>query len=334
LSSILDNPPTGGQGDNMEKIGLPKISEEKIDKDHSRFIIEPLYPGYGPTLGNSIRRVLLSSITGAAATSFKVDGVSHEFSSIEHVKEDMVELMMNLKSINFKSFSEEPVVIELTKRGPGAVLASDFKPNSNIEITNPEQHLLSLDNKADFRMEVVVEKDRGFRAANVATGEKKEIGHIAVDASFSPIERVSFAVEDTRVGQMTNFDRLILDVITNGTVTPEYTLKEAAKVLVDHYQAIVNDESFDLEVTQPFAKEVEPVEEELAEDGEGETEIANMDGKMKIEEANFSSRTTNALINSGIKTIAGLKRLSPLKIEEIKGLGKKGIDEIKEKIKE
>lgn len=316
----------------MEKIGLPRISEEKIDKNHSRFTIEPLYPGYGPTMGNSLRRVLLSSITGAAATSFKVDGVNHEFSSIDHVKEDVVELMMNLKSINFKSFSEEPVVIELSKKGPGEVKASDFKPNSNIEITNPEQHLLSLDNRADFRMEVVVEKDRGFRAASVATGEKKEIGHIAVDAAFSPIDRVSFAIEDTRVGQMTNFDRLILDIITNGTVTPEDSLKEAAKVLVDHFSAIMNDENFNIELTEPFRREVAPVEEEMLEDGEEVAELS-IEGKMKIEEAGFSPRTANALVNAGIKTIAGLKRLSPLKIEEIKGLGKKGIDEIKDKIK-
>lgn len=315
----------------MEKIGLPKIAEEKIDKDHSRFTIEPLYPGYGPTIGNSLRRVLLSSIMGAAATSFKVDGVNHEFSSIEHVKEDMVELMMNIKSVNFKSFSEEPVILELSKKGPGEVKASDFKPNSNVEISNPDQHIVSLDNKANFRLEVVVEQDRGFRPASVATGEKKEIGQISIDASFSPVERVSFLVEDTRVGQMTNFDKLILDVVTDGTVAPDYTIKEASKVLVDHFQSIMNDEGFQLEVTEPYNKEPENVEEELQELGE-EERITSFEGKMKIEEADFSPRTTNALINAGIKTIAGLKRLSPLKIEEIKGLGKKGIDEIKDKL--
>lgn len=333
MSSILNNPPVGGQGDKMEKIGLPIISEEKIDKNHSRFTIEPLFPGYGPTLGNSLRRVLLSSITGSAATSFKVDGVNHEFSSILHVKEDMVQLMMNLKSVNFKSFSDEPVTISLTKKGPGQVTAKDFKPNSNIEIENPDQHLLSLDNKADFNMEIVVEKGRGFRPANVATGEKKEIGHIAVDASFSPIERISFSVEDTRVGQMTNFDKLTLDVITNGTVTPEYSIKEASRILVDHYQSIMNDQDFNLEVTTPFGKVEESEDEILSEDGDGEIEPLNIEGKMKVEEAGFSPRTTNALVNGGIKTIAGLKRLSDLKIEEIKGLGKKGIDEIKDKIR-
>lgn len=314
----------------MEKIGLPKIVEEKIGDNHSKFVIEPLYPGYGPTIGNALRRVLLSSITGAAATSFKVDGITHEFTSIPHVKEDMIELMMNLKNVRFKSFSDEPVIIELTKKGPGEVTARDFKPNSNIEISNPEQHLLFLDNKADLRMEVVIEKDRGFRSATAATSEKREIGQITVDASFSPVERVSMEISDTRVGMMTNFDKLTLEVLTNGALTPTDALKEASKVLVDHFNAIISDESFDMDLTEKFSKEPEILE--IDEMEEEEIEGEELDGKTKIEEANFSQRTTNALLNSGIKTVAGLKRLSPLKLEEIKGLGKKGIEEIKERI--
>lgn len=317
----------------MEKIGLPKISEEKIDQNKSLFVIEPLYPGYGPTVGNSLRRVLLSSVTGAAATSFKIDGINHEFSSIPHVKEDMIELMMNLKRVNFKSHSEEPVVIELTKKGPGEVKASDFKPNSNVEIANPDQHIVSLDTKADFRMEVVIEKDRGFRASTVAGEEKREIGHISIDASFSPVERVKIDVVDTRVGQMTNFDKLLLEVSTNGTIDPLYALKEAAKVLVDHFNAIISDENFNIELTENYSKEpeIEPSFEE-AEIEKSDEELGAFENKTKIEEANFSPRTTNALVNAGIKTVAGLRRLSPLKLEEIKGLGKKGIDEIKDKL--
>lgn len=317
----------------MEKIGLPKISEAKISSNESKFVIEPLYPGYGPTIGNALRRALLSSITGAAATSFKVDGVSHEFSSIPHVKEDMIQLLMNLKNVNFKSFSDDPVTIELIKRGPGVATAADFKANSNIEISNPELHLLSLDNKADIRIEVVVEKDRGFRPASVSLGEKKEIGQISLDASFSPVERVSMEVTDTRVGQMTNYDKLTLDVITDGTVLPSFAIKEAAKVLVDHYNAIISDESFDLEVTEKFTEEIPVVPQIDEEYSEEESESVVFDSKTKIEEANFSQRTSNALLNAGIKSIAGLKRLSPLKLEEIKGLGKKGIDEIAEKLK-
>jgi len=314
----------------MEKIGLPKITEEKIDGNHSRFVVEPLYPGYGPTLGNSLRRVLLSSITGSAATSFKIDGVNHEFTSIAHVKEDVIEIMMNIKSLCLKSFSDEPITLELSKKGPGEVKASDFKPNSNVEICNPDHHIASLDAKADFHLEIIVEKDRGFRPVNVATGERKEIGRINIDASFSPVERVSITTEDTRVGQMTNFDKLTLDVMTNGTVDPQYALKEASKVLVDHYQSIISDETFQVELTEKFSKP--EYEEEYVSENEEIDESEGIDAKTKIEDADFSQRTTNALLNAGIKTIAGLKRLSPLKLEEIKGLGKKGIEEIKEKL--
>lgn len=316
----------------MEKIGLPKITEEEVGVNHSRFTIEPLFPGYGPTLGNSLRRVLLSSLIGSAATSFKIDGVNHEFSSIEHVKEDVIELLMNLKGVHFKSHTEEPVIIELTKKGPGIATAKDFKPNSNVEILNPDQKLLTLDNKANIRMEVVIEKDRGFRTASLTSGQKREIGQIQIDAAFSPIERVSITVEDTRVGQMTNFDKLKLDIITNGAISPRDAIKEASKVLVDHYNAVIADENFEVELTEPFKKEAPLVEGEIQE--EEEEEGPNLEGKLKIEEAGFSPRTTNALVNAGIKTIAGLKRLSDLKIEEIKGLGKKGIEEIKNKLSE
>lgn len=325
----------------MEKIGLPKILEEKISESTSSFTIEPLYPGYGPTIGNALRRVLLSSITGAAATSFKVDGINHEFTSIPHVKEDMLELLMNLKKVSFKSFSEEPVVLELVKKGPGEATAADFKPNSNIEIGNPSQHLMSLDHKADVRIEVVVEKDRGFRASST-DAEKREIGHINVDASFSPIERVKLDIGDVRVGQMTNFDKLMLEVTTNGTITPSDALKEASRVLVDHYNAIISDETYQPELTEKFTPVVSPLEEVGGEEGvnaevDEDNEMmddGSIDGKTKIEDADFSPRTTNALLNSGIKTIAGLKRLSSLKLEEIKGLGKKGIEEIRGKLEQ
>jgi DNA-directed RNA polymerase subunit alpha len=311
----------------MEKIGLPKITEEKIVENCSKFTIEPLFPGYGPTIGNALRRVLLSSITGSAATSFKIDGINHEFSSIPHVKEDMIELMMNLKSIKFKSHVDEPVIIELSKKGPGDVTAADFKPNSNVDISNPTQHLMSLDNKADIRMEVTIEKDRGFRAANVATGEKKEIGQIAVDASFSPVERVSMEITDTRVGQITNYDKILLEVTTDCTILPKDALKEASSLLVDHYSAIIADDTFHPDLTEVKADKVEELEPEFGLESGSDDEF---DGKTKIEDANFSPRTANALVNAGIKTMAGLKRLSALKLEEIKGLGKKGIDEINE----
>lgn len=307
----------------MEKIGLPKIDEVKIDVTRSRFVIEPLFPGYGSTIGNSLRRVLLSSIIGSAVTYFRVEGINHEFSAIPGVKEDMIELLMNIKGVSFKSYSDEPVTLELSKKGPGQVTAGDFKPNSQIEISNPEQHLVSLDKDANFNLEVIIEKDRGFRPTG--SGDKREIGWITVDAAFSPVTRVSYGVEDTRVGQMTNFDKLTLEVSTNGTITPEDAVKEAGKILVDHFEAIISDETFNPELTAKMNESddiVLPAEGNDEAEKEGTTE-----NKIKIEDAGFSPRTTNALLGAGIKTIAGLKRLSTLKLEEVRGLGKKGIAE-------
>lgn len=304
----------------MEKISLPKFSEEKVSDFHSNFSIEPLYPGYGSTIGNALRRVLLSSITGVAVTSFKVDGITHEFTSIPHAKEDVVELMMNLKNINFKSFSDEPVTLELSKKGPAEITAKDFKANSKVEIINPDVHIITLDKSADFDLEITIEKDRGFRAVSIGTGERSEIGRIGVDAFFSPVERVSIQISDTRVGQMTNYDKLTLEVVTNGTITPEEAIKEASSVLVEHYQAIISGKTDD---------EQEIFESPAEADEDSETEVtADLDNKTKVEDLKFSPRTVNALLNAGIKTYGGLKRLSALKIEEIKGLGKKGVEEI------
>lgn len=311
----------------MEKINLPKIVEEKIDKNHSKFVIEPLFPGYGATVGNSLRRVLLSSITGAAATSFKIEGISHEFTSIPHVKEDVIEVMMNLKSVYFKSFSDEPVALVLSKKGSAEVYAKDFKANSNIEIANPDQYILTLDKNADLDMEVTIEKDRGFRSINVGSNDKAEIGRIGIDALFSPVERVAFHVEDTRVGQMTNFDRLVLEVVTNGTIEPLEALKEASEVLIDHYKAIISGEV----ITEEGLVSADESAYTLDEAAEVETTTedgGDLDNKTKIEDLNLSARTYNALFNAGIKTVGGVKKLSALKLEEIKGLGKKGIDEI------
>jgi DNA-directed RNA polymerase subunit alpha len=295
-----------------------------IDPQHSKFIIEPLYPGYGATIGNSLRRVLLSSIIGAAPTSFKIDGISHEFSSIPHAKEDVVEIIMNLKGIAAKSFSDEPVVIELSKKGPAVVTAKDFKANSNVEILNPDAHIITLDKGADFNMEVTIEKGRGFKTVSIETSEKNEIGRIVVDSLFSPVQRVSIAVEDTRVGQMTNYDKLTLEVVTNGTITPKDALDEASAVLVEHYN------SFILGTPEVVAPAVVTEDGEITEDEVMSDDTDEVNSKTKIEELNFSPRTTNALVNAGIKTVGGLKRLSQLKLEEIKGLGKKGIVEINE----
>ena len=312
----------------MDKINLPKIKEEKVDDKTSLIIIEPLFPGYGHTLGNSIRRVLLSSIPGAAITSFKIEGAPHEFASLPHVKEDLVEIMMNLKSIKIKSYSSEPIRLTLSAQDAGIIKAADFNKNSEIEIINPDQTIATLDKKASFDMEVVVEKDRGFRSTDEAESSS-ELGHIIIDTSFSPVSRVKVDVENTRVGQMTNYDRLILEISTDGSISPKDCMVDAANILIEHYKLF----AFNEEPKEILVEMADSIDENV-DDALAETEINeyqdNIDPKTKIEDIGLSPRTANALINSGIKTYAGLQRLSDLKISEIKGLGKKGIDEIKE----
>lgn len=316
----------------MEKIILPQIKEEVIDKFASRFIIEPLYPGYGATIGNATRRVLLSSIPGSAVTSFKIEGVSHEFSAIPHVKEDMVEIMLNLKNLKIKSNSNEPVKINIRKNGPGEVIAGDFSKNSKIEIVDPNTHIADLDNKSKFELEATVEYDRGFRSSDDVILENKEIGDIIVDASFSPVERVMMNVENTRVGRMTNYDKVILELYMNGSMKAKDAIIDAANILIEHFKEISFQTGSLEKLTQPQNVENEDESVNIVQ-GKNDHKITSYDDpKMKIEDAVFSSRTTNALISAGIKTIAGLKRMSDLKLSEIKGLGQKGIQEINEKI--
>jgi len=311
----------------MKKITLPKIVEKKVSEDNSIFTIEPLYPGYGPTIGNALRRVLLSSLEGTAMTSFKIEGITHEFTSVPHVKEDMIELMLNLKNISYISHSDEPVVLHLNKKGPGTVTSKDFKANSQIEIVNNDVYICDLDNKANLDLEVVIEKNRGFITVESGEESTKEIGRIMTDAAFSPIQRVKMLVEDTRVGQMTNYDKLILDVKTDSTIETKQAIIEASNILIEHYKQI----AFKVEVEEKLTEEI--IEKEVTPEVVEETsDVSDMDPKTKIEEAGFSARTTNALVNAGIKSIAGLKRLSDLKLSEIKGLGNKGVDEIKEMI--
>lgn len=316
----------------MEKISLPGIKEEKIDATHSKFVIEPLYPGYGATLGNALRRVLLSSIPGTEITSFKLEGATHEFTAVPHVKEDLLEIMLNLKSVKVSSASEEPVGLAISKKGPGEIKASDFTKNSSVEVLTPDAHIATLDKGARFDLEVIVEKDRGFRSTDEAQNKGKEIGRIDIDASFSPIERVKMDVENTRVGQMTNFDKLLLEIDTDGSISAYDSIIAASNILIDHYKAFAFNQEMSNELTKYPDNEISE-DDSLATSSDIEEIISGeMDPKTKVEDANFSPRTTNALMNAGIKTIAGLRRLSNLKLSEIKGLGQKGIDEVKEKL--
>ena len=304
---------------------IPRIKELVVDETKSVFTIEPLLPGYGATMGNALRRVLLSSLPGTAISSIKIDGVAHEFSAITHVKEDMIEIIMNLRKINFKSYSDEPVTVSLTAKGPKVITANDFKLTSDVEILNPDQYIATLDKRTVFDMEVVLETGRGFRPTEEKDVEKSDIGRISIDSVFSPVKLINFKTESTRVGQMTNFDKIELEISTNGAISPRDALTQAGKILVQHFNYIAEG--------KPYTSEEEIIADEEVAGAEvvgGLTSLADTDPKTKVADLNLSARTVNALVNSGIKTVAGLKRLSDLKLSEVKGLGKKGFDEVKE----
>ncbi|MFA6197843.1 MAG: DNA-directed RNA polymerase subunit alpha [Patescibacteria group bacterium] len=226
----------------MELISLPsKIDVKKTGDNVAMFTIEPCYPGYGMTLGNAMRRVLLSSLEGAAITAVKIEGVNHEFSTIPNVKEDVVEIILNLKTLRFRSFSDEPVTVKLSAKGEKKVTGKDIKATSDVEVVHPEQVIATLTDKAaELEMELKIEKGRGYVPVETREKEKREIGMIAVDAIFTPIRNVNFDVENVRVGQMTNYDRLMLEVITDGTLSPEKAFHEAAKLLDAHFNFLLN----------------------------------------------------------------------------------------------
>jgi len=301
----------------LHPIQLPELKPVQEEGNKATFAIEPLHSGYGMTLGNSLRRVILSSLGGAAVTAVKIDSVAHEFSTIEGVKEDVVEIILNLKKLRFRVYSEEPQFIVLSASGKGEVKASDIKTTSDVEIVNPDQVIATLDNdKVKLGMEIKVEKGRGYVPVESREAEKLEVGMIAVDALYSPVARVRYSVENTRVGQMTDLDRLVMEIETDGTINPHEAIRQAAEILVEHFQVVAGKVSTDSTVA---------AHEERSESGAA---------KINIEEINLSPRTTNALINNEVKTVKDLLRLTDSELRELKGFGSKAYDEVKDKIAE
>ncbi|HYH75296.1 MAG TPA: DNA-directed RNA polymerase subunit alpha [Candidatus Saccharimonadales bacterium] len=302
----------------------------KVD-DHSAttatFVVEPLHSGYGMTLGNSLRRVLLSSIAGAAVTSFKIEGVTHEFTTVPGVKEDVVDIMLNLKGIRFRVYGDEPQQIRIVKDGKGIVKAKDIQVNADVEVVNPEHVIATIDDdKAKFVMDLVVETGRGYRTVEEGAA-KKASDHVAVDAIFSPVLRVRYKVENTRVGQMTDLDKLLLTIETDGSITPRDAFEEAAAILVNQYTALAGKTRVE-------------AAEQLVPTGITTSGIASDNGEeptalnTPIEDLNLSARTTNALINNDIHTIKDLFSLSDAELRDLKGFGSKALDEVKEKLAE
>lgn len=307
----------------MEAIPLPnRVSLIKEEGNHYEFEMEPLYPGYGVTIGNALRRVLLSSMPGAAVIAVKMKWVDHEFSTIPNVKEDVVEIILNLKQLRLKVHTDEPVRLTLKVKGEKDVTAADIKTTDLVEIVNKDLHIATLDNKnSEMDMELIVQQGRGYVPVEQRENEKLEIGMIAVDAIYTPVKNVNFEIKNVRVGQMTNFDKLIVSMDTDGTITGQEALNIAAHILVDHFSMLINDSSIPANaVSSSTSVEYPETDEEKAQIG------------TPVKTLNLSVRGQNALEKNGIITVEQLQALSNDEIKSLEGLGEKTAKEVLEAI--
>ncbi|MBC8388743.1 MAG: DNA-directed RNA polymerase subunit alpha [Actinobacteria bacterium] len=303
----------------MLKMHKPNVSIKHNDDFSGEFIIEPLERGFGHTLGNSIRRVLLSSIEGVGITRIRVEDIMHEFSTLDGMKEDMIEFITNLKGVVFRMESDGPVLLKLEKKGPGTVKASAIKLSSDVEIVNPDAYICTLTKKGKLSAEIRIEKNKGYKNAEENVVEGEPLGVIPIDTIFSPVRLVRFKVENTRVGQMTNFDRLSINIKTNGSVKPEYALSQASKIIND-YMALLID------LSDKESKD-EPIFEEIEEEDKKQEYPS-------IEELELSVRAYNCLKREGIDSVEKLLEYSEDELLDIRNFGQKSIQEVKDKIKE
>lgn len=303
----------------VHTLQLPAVKTEQESENHGVYVIEPLHSGFGVTLGNSLRRVLLTSLSGSAITAFKVEGAAHEFTTLPGVREDVVAIMLNLKEVRFRMHTDESQRLTINKKG-GVVTAADIETNADIEVVNPDQHIATLDSDKDsLKMEVLVERGRGYILVDDRQAEL-EVGMIAIDALFSPIRKVRYKVENTRVGQMTNLDKVTLDITTDGSIAPLDALQNSAGILVEQFGVIAGEQTYSLQDDVPAA-----VEEEVA--GSGELD-------MSVEDLALSPRTQNALINNNIHTVRELAEMNPGDLKTLKGFGAKAMTDVTEKLQE
>ena len=300
-----------------------EIAEISEDKKYGKFVVEPLERGYGTTLGNSLRRIMLSSLPGSAVSQVKIDGVLHEFSSISGVKEDVTEIIMNVKSLAIKNNSDtnEPKTAYIEFEGEGVITAADIQTDADIEILNPEQVIATLSGGADskFYMELTITNGRGYVSADKNKSDDLPIGVIAVDSIYTPVERVNMAVENTRVGQMTDYDKLTLEIYTNGTLDPDEAVSLAAKVLSEHLNLFIN--------LSENAKTAEVMVEK--ENNEKEKVL-----EMNIDELELSVRSYNCLKRAGINTVEELCSRTSEDMMKVRNLGRKSLEEVLAKLKE
>ncbi len=291
--------------------------------------IDGLYPGYGFTLGNSLRRIILSSLPGAAITSLKINGVDHEFSTIDGIKEDVITMLLRLKQIRFRLNSDEPQIVNLDIKGPGKVTAGDIKTQGQVEVLNKDLYIAEITNKVNLSIEMTVEKGLGFISKEIHQKNKNEVGVISVDAIFTPIRRVSYDVEDMRVGDKTNHNRLRMTIETDGTITPKDALEQSITIMVEQLQSIVGH---NIEARKPkieiSSKDEGEIEEKTGSKDKEDNEITDI-LKTRIDTLNLSTRTLNALTGANIRTVGGIARKKKEDLLEIDGIGDKGIQEIK-----
>ena len=310
---------------NLKKKGfqLPekiRFDEETLSSTYGKVIAEPLERGFGTTVGNSLRRVLLSSLEGAAVTAVKVSGAMHEFSSIKGIKEDVIDIILNLKMMRIKFHGEGDKVATFSVKGPAQVTAGDLKADSSIEVLNPELVIATLDKDARFEAELYIKKGKGYVTTEI-TKEDLPVGMIAVDAVFSPVQKVNFSIEKTRVGKATDYDRLIMEVWTDGSITPEKALSESASILMEHMDLFVAEEAYE-EVVSDEPKAVFSRKE-------GSLSF-NSNLYKTVDELELSVRSYNCLKNADIKTIAELVQKTEPEMLKTKNFGRKSLNEIKE----
>lgn len=296
----------------------PKIVEKK-EENEVLFEINSLYPGYGVTIGNSLRRVLLSSLSGAAVTKVKITNVNHEFSTISGVMEDVITIILNLKELRFRVHSDEPQTARLKVKGEMEVKGSHFEVPTQVELVNPDVHIATLtDKKASLDMEIEIEKGMGYSSAEDRKEEKLEVGQIIIDSIFTPVKRVNFHVENMRVGKRTDYDRLFIQIETDKTISPEDALFQAVDILKEHFDQLSS-----------FEEEKKEVKEEVSQEVKDAVEDEDLD----IEELGLSTRTINILKDNRIKKVKSLIKKRESAVSELAGMGEKGVEEIKKALK-
>ena len=295
----------------------PKLECVEMSENYGRFVVEPLERGFGMTLGNSMRRVLLSSLPGVAATSIRIDGVLHEFSTIEGVKEDVTEIILNLKGLICKLHSQGPKKVVIDATGECEVTAGDILPDSDVEIINPELHLATLDENGKLHMEIMLDHGRGYVVADRNKRPDMPIGEIAVDSIYTPITKVNFTVDNTRVGQITDYDKLTLEIWTNGSIKPDEAASYAAKILTEHLMLFIN-----------LTDRIQGVEIMVEKEESKKEKIL----EMNIEDLDLSVRSYNCLKRAGINTVEELVQRDEDEMMKVRNLGRKSLEEVQQKL--